>query len=248
MVPFQRYISADLTHFIGKRFRNQEKQYRLLKRIIEGGILKAGLHSIQGAKRYPLNVHLARRLSSNNAYKGSFVCFCDIPLGDLAVHMEKYSHFGLAFSKKFLAEKGAIPVMYIPVLGRPALLPFEHYARRRVSSQAVAFDEFWRCFNSLREPTESPAKGRSEHRDVLDLTKVIDFLDYNILSHLKFFDNKLHDAASRNYYMEREWRVNRSVKFRLRDIQRIILPERFSRRLRKAFPSYDKEVFFSDWR
>ena len=249
MVPFQRYISPDLTHFVGRRLPNQEKQYQLLRRIIQGGVLQARPPSIQGQRtHYGLAIHTGRQLTSNNGYQGSFVCFCDIPLGDMALHMEKYSHFGLAFSKDLLAEKGAIPVMYIPSRGRPALLPFAHYGRRRVAYQTVAFDEFWRCFNRLREPIKRLAKDSGERQTASDLAKTMEFLDFNILSHLKFFDHNLHDVANRNYYMEREWRVVRNVRFALGDIQRIIIPERFSRRLRRAFPRYDREVFFSDLR
>ena len=249
MVPFQRYVSPDLTHFVGRRLPNQEKQYQRLKQIIKGGVLRVGPPSIQDPRTYHgLTIYTGRQLSSNNGYQGSFVCFCDIPLGDMAVHMEKYSHFGLAFSKEFLAEKGAIPVMYIPFRGRPALLPFAHYGRRRVASQAVAFDEFWRCFNRLREPINRLARDSGERQTASDLKKTMQFLDFNILSHLKFFDHNLHDVANRNYYMEREWRVIRNVRFGLGDIQRIIIPERFSRRLRKAFPQFNGELFFSDLR
>src|SRR5689334_24442201 len=41
------------------------------------------------------------------------VCFCDIPVEDLPLHMKKYSQFGLAFSKGFLIGKGATPVFYV---------------------------------------------------------------------------------------------------------------------------------------
>jgi hypothetical protein len=46
--------------------------------------------------------------------------------------------------------------------------------------------------------------------------------------------------------MEREWRTSKDVEFDLSDIQRIIIPTRFSRRLRQAFPEYDGEIFFAD--
>ena len=41
------------------------------------------------------------------------VCFCDIPDSDLAIHVNKYSRFGLAFKKEFLIAKGACPVFYV---------------------------------------------------------------------------------------------------------------------------------------
>jgi hypothetical protein len=87
---------------------------------------------------------------------------------------------------------------------------------------------------------------QKEKRTADDLRKVVEFLDINILSHLKFFHHKLHDLDEENFYLEREWRVSRDVTFELDDVQRIIIPARFRRRLRNDFPKYDGEVFFAD--
>jgi len=46
--------------------------------------------------------------------------------------------------------------------------------------------------------------------------------------------------------MEREWRTSKSVEFELNDIQRIIIPSAYSRKLRLAFPDYDGEILFAD--
>jgi hypothetical protein len=61
----------------------------------------------------------------------------------------------------------------------------------------------------------------------------------NILSHLKFFDPHLDDNDKQNVYMAREWRVMRQVRFRLVDVTRIMLPERFARRFRRDVSRYD---------
>ena len=87
---------------------------------------------------------------------------------------------------------------------------------------------------------------QKEKRTADDLRKVVEFLDINILSHLKFFHHKLHDLDEENFYLEREWRASRDVTFELDDLQRIIIPARFRRRLRNDFPKYDGEVFFAD--
>ena len=79
-----------------------------------------------------------------------------------------------------------------------------------------------------------------------DLKNILDFLEVHILSHLIFFNHKLHDIHEENFYMEREWRVSRDVQFTLGDVQRIIIPVRFSRRLRRDFPKYDGEIVFGD--
>lgn len=241
----QRYISTDLTHFVGAKMKTKREQYRLLKRILNSGTLKAS----PGPVKFPKHLLVRNTdlpLSSNEACRGSVVCFCDIPLCDLPLHMLKYSQFGLAFTKEFLAELGALPVIYVPVLGRPALLPYEDYGRKRVASQAVAFDEFWRLFQGIENaiPEVETAKLSKTARD---LRRIMRFLECNIISNFKFFDHRLHDTEDEHYYMEREWRVSQNVCFGLDDVVRIIVPESYSRSLRKDFPKFDGEVVFADW-
>ena len=59
----------------------------------------------------------------------------------------------------------------------------------------------------------------------------MEFLELNIMSHLKFFDHRLHDEHPENYYLEREWRVSRDVPFDLEDVRRIIVPPESSIRI-----------------
>ena len=244
-MTLQRYVSPDLTHFVGRGLRTQREQYRLLKKILSERRLRARSPERPGRAAYALETRPDARLSENGAFRGSYVCFCDIPLGDLDVHMEKYSRFGVAFTKEFLLDLGATPVMYVPGRGRPALLPFHPYKRGIVSSNNVAFDEFWRRYQRLRERMDRTPKGVPE--DVSALYKdVADFLNIHILSHLKFFDPFLYDDDKDNYYMEREWRVMREVKFSHRDIRRVIVPESYATRFRRDFPKYDGEVVFAD--
>lgn len=40
-------------------------------------------------------------------------CFCDIPLSKAKKHMDWFGKFGLGINKKYLAEKGVTPVLYI---------------------------------------------------------------------------------------------------------------------------------------
>jgi len=248
LVDLQRYVSPDLTHFVGRGL-GQEAQFKLLKKIIRQGLLQARPHD----RRTPPNTYahskyISRNLSSNKAYKGAIVCFCDIPLADLYLHMRKYSPFGLAFRKTFLVEHGVAPVMYVPALGRPSLLHFydpkpgSPLPTRGISSQTVAFDRFWRYLNHFHKKIEDGGDAAL----VKDWHRVVEFLDLSVLSYLKFFDHRLYDDHKKNYYMEREWRSSKDVEFDLIDIQRIIIPPAFSGGLRRAFPDYDGEVFFAD--
>lgn len=41
------------------------------------------------------------------------LCFCDIPLSKVGVHMENYGHYGIALKKQFCIKKDVQPVMYL---------------------------------------------------------------------------------------------------------------------------------------
>src|SRR5574341_1076715 len=113
MAAIQRYISKELTHFVGRKLRKDpERQYALLVRILKNGWLTSPPHK-HGLGGSILTVDLKAKLSKNAMFSPQVICFCDIPLDDLEIHMEKYGHFGLAFSKRFLVRRGANPVFYI---------------------------------------------------------------------------------------------------------------------------------------
>src|SRR3989442_15994361 len=107
----QRYVSDELTHFVG-RGRSEEEQYAVLVKILSDGWLTHAPH-IPGISGY-ITVNARARLSENQMYVPGVVCFCDIPLADLRLHMAKYSPFGVAFLKSFLVPKGSSPVFYVP--------------------------------------------------------------------------------------------------------------------------------------
>jgi len=243
----QRYVSSDLTHFVGRSVKIKRKRYLLLRRILKDGLLRArpkpaGL----GSGIYYLQKDAEKSLSMNEACEGSAVCFCDIPLGDLELHMRKYSEFGLAFSKELLADCGASPVIYVPRLGRPSLLPYEGYGRGRVASQRVAFDHFWRLFNRIESALPEFEAAPGLRKNAADLRRMLQFLESHIISNLKFFDHRLPDFDKDNFYMEREWRVSHDVEFKLSDVQRIIIPREYSRDFRRDFPKFDGEIVFAD--
>src|SRR4028119_165483 len=108
----QRYVSDELTHFVGSRLGTPEDRYALLLAIIRGGLLKAPGLSDQTVEqtadgprtttRYTLTIGRDEPLSSNKKYCASIVCFADIPVEDLPIHIRKYGEFGVAFSKRFL--------------------------------------------------------------------------------------------------------------------------------------------------
>ncbi len=111
MVHAQRYVSNELTHFVG-RGKNQDEQYDILvNKILRPGLLTYPPHNPNRPRS--LAVDFSRPISTDQALKYEVICFCDIPETDLAIHVGKYSRFGLAFKKEFLIEKGACPVFYV---------------------------------------------------------------------------------------------------------------------------------------
>lgn len=198
----QRYVSKELTHFVGTSLKEgrtyEAKQYDLLAAILRSGALKPRPDFPDSLLVISLKDD-KEPLSGNQAYWPYCVCFCDIPEGDFSLHIRKYSHFGLGFKKSFLVHQGANPVFYI---ARNALVIPSAFSdpppKGRQISLADEFDSFGKAFRKIR--------GSDEGSDSFKrwLTQVCSRLDYNVLAFLKFFDDTLSEDAAKNYYMERE--------------------------------------------
>lgn len=239
MATIQRYISDELTHFVGRNLKIREmskdklmeKQYERLIKIIKEGRIGSDSHTIEqlpdGLKYYPnvsIEMYHMIDVSSNDMMNPQMTCFCDIPIGDLGIHIKKYSHFGLSFSKSFLIERGANPVFYIV---RDSAI---HYTtRNKHFNDKIKYFQEKCCENPDNEGC-----------------RVIEDFMIELLSYLKFFDSNQLDDAEDNFYMEREWRSLYTILFCVDDICRIILPKSFSERLREDIPTYCGQITFSD--
>jgi hypothetical protein len=113
MPKIQRYISDELTHFVGRACSSEDAIYSLLIKIMQSGWITHPPHTPSHEATTVLHVTNQLKHSDNRAYSVSAVCFCDIPIEDLSLHMRKYSRFGIAFKKAYLISKGANPVFYI---------------------------------------------------------------------------------------------------------------------------------------
>lgn len=226
----QHYVSDELTHFVGRSLPSDVGQYNLLLRIIREECLRSPKHGAFCGGR--LQPRPGVPLSSNEAYLGSYVCFCDIPLPDLSIHMQKYSRFGLSFAKRFLMLHGASPVFYIastslngPPIGR---------------TKAADFDEMHALYQRLL------CADCSDEQVAEMIYQIGNLLDWEVLSFCKFFDPDSLDIAPDNYYMEREWRTLRQVEFKPSDIRRIIVPSAYLERLRQDVQDYTGPVTCAD--
>lgn len=261
----QKYVSKELTHFVGGKLTDEDEQYELLLKILSSGWLTHPPHNpnISGN----LSVNVEARISRNEMYVPQVVCFCDIPAGDLDIHMKKYSRFGLSFFKDFLTEKGANPVFYIAANSIVHEIPTDTITLMRVAEKAKEqavdlrdyfkkvpraqhFDEMAPQFVSFfSEELERTTRASSspgvppEHASLMALSR---FISFQVFSFVKFFDDSKPEHDPDNFYMEREWRVIGNVNFGLEDVERVILPRAYGGRLREDLAMYSGQVTFSD--
>ena len=218
----QRYVSKELTHFVGRNLPCEEKRYRLLLKILKEGKLIApnppfGIRGSSEKVSRNLVVNAAVPFSEG-AYHPQVVCFCDIPVGDLGIHMGKYGNFGLSFEKSFLLKNGANPVFYI--------------ATESTFFTETNFDDMIERF---RSSFGKQMRSSADHKESLEIER---FIDFQVFSFMKEFGKATEDDSEKNYYMEREWRVWGDVNFELSDVFRIILPKSYVGRLKKEPVSY----------
>jgi len=109
----QSYVSKELTHFVGRKLAEAgrfDEQYKLLIDILNDGLLLADpknrnqLSPKTTGKPFVLNIDESVNESVTDdvfqpAYKPLVVCYCDIPVDYLGIHMNKYGYFGLSFRK-----------------------------------------------------------------------------------------------------------------------------------------------------
>jgi hypothetical protein len=257
-----RYVSNELTHFVGRRLKEEER-FQLLVKILRTGWLRPSHREEFGAgfilmadTRKPLSsmAETRKRPSSDEseAVRATAVCFCDIPANCLRIHMKNYGRFGLAFTKKYMLSRGASPVFYVAA---DAAAPPEPGVGPRTLGQK--FDQLYAELQAVcLEMTEFARTGipqtssemiTSKHsregtpnelRILGKLNAIAHDLDSMVFAHLKFFKGRLREGHKKNYYMEREWRKVGGLAFALRDVHHVILPTSYKTRFKGLVPDY----------
>jgi hypothetical protein len=247
----QRYISKDLVHFIG-RGKKESEQFELLINILK---MKWLMH-------YPFNlndvgnVYLNKqgKISDNEMFNPQMICFADIPIKDLSIHMSKYGKFGLAFSKQFVSNNGGTPVHYIPENSNittdyivdkgnpPKIKEIKEHKSEYYNKMFAEFHELFDKFESLVMEENK----RSNNGDLIFRVVNLNFFFISqVFSFFKFFNPTKADYDIDNYYFEREWRVIGQINFSLTDIKTIFLPEKYAQRFRTEFPNYYGQLIFT---
>lgn len=175
MAKLQRYISNELTHFVGRNTRHDaDTCYKLLTMILKSGWLMHAPHRPDVDSE--LTYVPTEKISRNNKYLSQVVCFCDIPADDFQIHMQKYSYFGLSFTKEFLTQKGANPVFYIAndsLLEVRKMIPYPIMDPNDPKYDQAAFEEW------LKKCYEAGDHMRAGDRDFI----------YDRISRSEYFDS-----------------------------------------------------------
>lgn len=248
MRGLQRYISDELTHFVGRSAPDDlAAQYAVLLKIIRSGWLTHPPHDERAEAT--VSTKLDAKVSVNDRFSPSVVCFCDIPVADLELHAAKYGRFAVCFKRSFLSGKGATPVFYIaansriqvpldvdvnPIPKTPTMATREEYFDEMVNNQILCSMAH---LHSVKCGSPNAAR-------IVAVARANRFLTFYVYSFMKCFNESLEEDHPDNYYMEREWRVLGNVQFSLEDLSRVILPEEFAKRFRADLPGYYRQVTF----
>lgn len=254
----QNYVSKELTHFLGRNLPTDEDRYQLLVRVLQRGWLTHPPHE----ERLVLLMELrpGAKLRDHELLNPRVVCFADIPIDQLEIHMKKYSRFGIAFAKDVMVRKRATPVVYValdaPVLRKKVeyrvgmtLMEDAPLEPDTVDLQVMEAVPRADLFDEMVTEHAMIIKDRHELEQGVELpTAVVEIFRrstamdsavigtlYNLL---KGFDHTLPDDHPNNVYLEREWRVLGNVQFSLDEVSRVILPSAFESRFRAAVPGF----------
>lgn len=255
MSPLQRYVSRELTHFVGRGDKGPiaiEDQYRRLRAILTPPCLLSR-HPDRPGVMDPINIDGFRRMCENEMFGHDAICFCDIPIEEFEIHTGKYGSVGLSFLKAFLVPRGASPVFYV-ARDSIAGVDFAEGRPRQMLARENLFDTQTFDFVGLHvQRREWMEQQRTFPDDAAELVDHINrlshpswFLYYHVFSFVKCFDSTLQEDHEQNFYMEREWRISGDLQFDLGDIWRVILPREYVRRFRSDFPGYKGQITFAD--
>jgi hypothetical protein len=281
----QNYISEELTHFVGRSLPSDEERLNLLIAILRNGELLDPRYKTKrdhpifhfdvedkqdGIQRHNympepyFEVRENGPVGANEFVAPEMVCFCDIPVDQLAIHTKKYSSFGLAFSKPFGTGQGANPVYYV---AKSAAAPlrlispdgryadfFESDDRNTLLSakqdrvtffeklKASTLELIARYSVGLQERFLKYKRGQDDPKERrAELLALVEFMMGTfcyVHGQVKVFDASLASDDPNNFYMEREWRVIGRVRFSLEDVARVLLPAGLGDRFRREVPEF----------
>ncbi len=240
----EEYVSTELFHFVGRQYQPAQKpQYQLLLKILKSKVL---LSSKRGDGPESADAGLV----SGELMKVPAICFCDIPRDALRLHIKKYSQFGLSFSKRFLSDNGAKPVIYIPLKSKTCAGQKDRASDfpQRLTTLVKALTELERVTTATQNNPQVIV--RSVKKLVSIAVAQRQFLTDEVYDFIKMFDEDLPLEHKRNYYMEREWRLVKNgpqtqLKFKLSTVKHIVVPREFHKSILNEFPQLKNKVLLA---
>lgn len=196
----QRYVSNELSHFVGRSLTDPEARYQLLMQILnEGRLLARPPPTDPDASGYSINK--AVNFSSGERY-GSMVhvCFCDIPEQDLSYTRRQST---AALASRFRSRSLLNGVRILSSISRDSL---RSSTWRLVLSTSTTTSVTDRIQQVLRERgTRETSPGSREWCDATDqlASYVLSFCEGSMLLFIKWFDADIADDDLENVYMER---------------------------------------------
>ena len=262
------YTSNKLIHFAGRSLQTDKERFELLIKIIRGGKLFANI-SNPDRPQVSTSTNYNGERAGEIFEKIDCVCFCDIPDNALEIHTKKYSKFGIGFNRHYIASKGAHPVMYIPMnynikeiyetLDLPKK-PKDYF--NKLSKRHNSMMLFLIILNQLYPYSTSinplRLQGFEKHLSYVQPDLINDILQgksheilvaqqsaiTDLLAYIKLFDETLDPNDEDNYYMEREWRILKSVEFNISNMESIYLPSKeYEEKFINIFPDYKGEFY-----
>lgn len=196
----QRYTSSELFHFVGREDLDDDARYLRLVTIVKSDVLKPYI-SEGPSPAFVMNCN--RKFSENEMFNPSMVCFRDIPVEGLGIHMQKYSYFGLSFSIAYLVKKGANPVFYNALRSINMNGNRESYFNDQVGSYFKRWSD--KVFTPGRCTTnKDELKQLKQLKEIKEIKDEFNFFLSSFFSYTVFFDHEKKETDSNNYYMERE--------------------------------------------
>ncbi len=241
----QRYISNELTHFVGKG-KTSEEQYQLLLKILKEGKLihwRNEVIKVGGVSGTTMEFNPKAKVSKNEMFNPGMICFCDIPTGDINIHIRKYSPFGLSFAKHLIVQRGGSPVYYIS--GKTPIM--HSIFGNGCNNKGELFDKIVpELYKYIIGNIKLQSPSGTESSRLQQKVQFVSFLALHIFGYLKCFDHELKEDEEDNYYFEREWRIIGNLTFRISDIKRIFISQDYATRFREDVPQYHGQLTFAD--
>lgn len=231
----QDYTSSEFYHFVGRGTADDhDKNFGTLLTILKSGWVSH--HPFEKNWGNPkFTIKWDKSLIDEELIVPEITCYADIPEKSLAVHIQKYGSFGIAFNRDYLIRYGARPVMYIPLSNDDGLTPYGGSLIRNIEAKYKGFVNF--CIPPLKGRSELKITVGGQPKNENDALKSIQsIISGDFLAFIKPFNSELEKQHPDNYYMEREWRKFGNLEIDLKNVPVVVVAKGYKDRLLSEYP------------